>query len=77
MSVSVHVAPERRDAVDVAAALGVEDVHAVGALDRGCVLVFPPALLGERMPEEAAVVGREAHSAKLLAEGDGTARLAP
>jgi hypothetical protein len=75
--VAVHVAPQRRDAVDVAAALGIEQVDAVGALDRRRVLVLPAALLGERMPDEAAVVGREGHVAKVSPGRDGTVRVGP
>jgi hypothetical protein len=68
----VHVAPERRHAVDVAAAFGVDEVGALGALDDQGLLLLPPPLLGERVPEIAAVVVDEAHAAKLARGVVGT-----
>ena len=61
MAMAVHVAPQRRDAVDVAAAVGVDQVGALAALDDQRVLLLPALLLRERMPEVTAVVGGEAH----------------
>ena len=55
MAVAVDVAPQRRDAVDVAPALGVDQVGALGALDHERLLAAPVALLGERVPEVAMV----------------------
>ncbi len=48
---AVDVAPERRDAVDVAPALGVDQVSALAGLDRESVGLTPALLLGEGMPE--------------------------
>ena len=48
---AVDVAPQRGDAVDVAAALGVDQVRALAGLDREGSDSTPSALLGERMPE--------------------------
>ena len=59
VAVAVHVAPQRGDAVDVAPALGVDQVGALGALDDHRLLVGPSALLGERMPEAVAVAGHQ------------------
>ena len=61
VAVAVDVAPERGDAVDVAAAVGVDQVGALGALDDQRLLLAPGALLGERMPEVGAVRGGEVH----------------
>ena len=58
---AVDVAPERADAVDVAVAVPVDQVGALGALDDERLLVQPALLLGERMPEMIVVVGGEAH----------------
>ena len=51
VAVAVDVAPERRDAVDVAPAVDVDQVGALGALDDERLLLHPAALLGERVPE--------------------------
>jgi hypothetical protein len=55
VAVPVHVAPQRRDAVDVATAVGVDQVGALGAGDHQGSLGAPVALLGERVPEVAMV----------------------
>jgi hypothetical protein len=55
MPVAVDVAPERRDPVDVVAPVDVDQLAALGALDDRRVLIGPPLLLRERMPEEAAI----------------------
>ena len=60
VAVAVDVAPQRRDAVDVGAAVGVDQVGALrGGDDDRRLLVLPAALLGERVPEDAAVEGGE------------------
>ena len=52
----MDVAPQRRDAVEVLVAVGVVEAAALRALDEHDVLVVGPALLlGERVPEDAAV----------------------
>ena len=67
--VAVNVAPQRRDAVDVAVAVDVDQVGALAALDDHRVLLGPAALLGERMPEIAAVGGCQVHRGARLARG--------
>src|SRR5688572_32440725 len=47
----VDVAPQRGDAVDVALAVGVDEVDAGAALDHQRLLLLPLALLRERVPE--------------------------
>jgi hypothetical protein len=61
MPVTVHVAPERRHAVDVAPPVDVDEVGPLGALDDQRLLVLPPSLLRERVPEMGAVGGGEIH----------------
>jgi hypothetical protein len=61
MSVPVHVAPQRRDAIDVAVAIDVDQVGALATFDDQRVLAHPAALLRERMPEVGAVRGGEVH----------------
>jgi hypothetical protein len=56
----VDVAPQRGDAVQVAAAVHVDEVAALAALDDKRLLLLPAPLLGERMPQEGVVVGGEA-----------------
>ena len=51
MAVAVDVAPERGDAVDVAAAVGVDQVGALAALDHQRLFLAPALLLGEGVPE--------------------------
>ena len=51
VAVAVDVAPERGDAVEVAAPLGVDQLGALGALDHQRLLRHPVALLRERVPE--------------------------
>ena len=62
VAMAVDVAPERRDAVEVAAALGVDQVGALAALDHQRLFLAPALLLGERVPDvvaiELRVVGR-------------------
>ena len=55
MAVPVDRAPQRRDAVDVAPALGVDQLAALGALHDQRVLLRPSALLGEGVPDVLAV----------------------
>jgi hypothetical protein len=59
VAVAVHVAPERRHAVDVAAALDVDQVGALGTLDDQRWLLGPASLLGERVPKMGVVGGGE------------------
>lgn len=51
MPVTVHVAPQRRGAVDVAVAVDVDEVGALGPLDDDRVLLDPATLLREWVPE--------------------------
>ena len=55
VAVAVDVAPERGDAVDVAAPVAVDQVGALGPLDHQRLLRAPIALLGEGVPEVALV----------------------
>ena len=55
VAVAVDVAPQRRDAVDVAVAVGVDQVGALGALDHQRLLALPVELLRERVPEVALI----------------------
>jgi hypothetical protein len=56
MGVTVDVAPQRRDAVDVGVAVRVPQRRALRALDDDRrLLALPPALLGEGVPQELAV----------------------
>jgi hypothetical protein len=59
VAVAVHVAPERRHAVDVAAAVDVDQIGALRTLDDERRLLGPAALLGERVPKMGAVGGGE------------------
>src|SRR5438105_4251967 len=60
MTVPVHVAPQRRDAVDVRVAVGVVQIGALRVVDHERELLGAPrVLLGERMPEMTAVRGGE------------------
>jgi hypothetical protein len=61
VAVPVHVAPQRRDAVDVAPALDVDELAAVGRLDDRSVLLRPALLLGEGVPEIRSISGEEVH----------------
>ena len=56
MVVAVNVAPQRGDAVDVAAPGGVDEVRALGTFHDHGLFLGPPALLGERMPEAVPVI---------------------
>src|SRR3954451_22357246 len=67
MPMAVDVAPERRDAVDVATAFGVDQRRPLGALDDDRLLVDPALLLRERGPDVAGVVGGEGHAAEATA----------
>jgi hypothetical protein len=51
VAMPVHVAPQRRDAVDIAAAVGVEEVGALSLADHDRVLADPVPHLRERVPE--------------------------
>jgi hypothetical protein len=51
MAVAVDVAPERGDAVDVAAAVAADQVRALSSFDHERLFLRPRLLLGERMPE--------------------------
>jgi hypothetical protein len=66
MTMPVDVAPQRRDAVDVAAPVGVDEVGALGSLDDERLLLAPVVLLGERMPEVTVIelCGRLRHLPK-------------
>ena len=55
VAMAVDVAPERGDAVEVAAALDVDQVAALGPLDHQRLFLAPGLLLGERMPEVVAI----------------------
>ena len=59
LAVAVHVAPQRRDAVEVAPAVGVDQVVALAALDDQRRLGEPVAHLGERMPEVLVIPGHQ------------------
>ena len=59
VAVPVDVAPQRRGAVDVAGAVGGDQVGALAALDHERLLLLPAALLGERMPEVTVVERRD------------------
>ena len=61
VAMAVDVAPERGDAVDVAAAVGVDQVGALGPLDHQRLFLAPALLLGERVPEVVAVELRVVH----------------
>jgi hypothetical protein len=61
VAMSVDVAPERRNAVDVAPAGDVDQVGALARLHDQRILLDPAALLRERMPEMGAVGGGEFH----------------
>ena len=61
VAVPVDVAPQRRDAVDVATAVDVDEVGALGALDDQRLIVDPAALLGEGMPDVSVIRGDEIH----------------
>ena len=60
VAVAVDVGPQRGHAVEVAAALGVDEVDAVGAIDdqRGTV-GLPLVVLGEGVPEVLEIPGGE------------------
>jgi hypothetical protein len=62
VAVAVHVAPQRGDAVDVAPAIGVDQVGALGALHDQRRLLLPAPLLREGVPEVRAVGGDEVHA---------------
>ena len=61
VAMAVDVAPERGDAVDVMAAVGVDQLPALGPLDRQRLFLAPALLLGERMPEVVAIEPRVIH----------------
>src|SRR4051794_36017291 len=67
MPVAMHVAPQRRNAVDVAAAFGVDERRPLGALDDDRLLLDPALLLGERVPDVAVIVGGKGHAAQATA----------
>jgi hypothetical protein len=70
VAVPVDVAPERRDAVDVAVAVDVDQVRALGPIDDQQVLVHPALLLRERVPEMCAIGGGEIHAATVAPRPD-------
>jgi hypothetical protein len=51
VTVAVHVAPQRRDAVQIAPPVGVNQLATLGRLDHQRLLRHPVALLRERVPE--------------------------
>jgi len=55
VAMAVDVAPERRRPVQVASALGVEEVGALAPLDHQRLFLAPPLLLGEGVPDVVAV----------------------
>ena len=59
VAVAVDVAPERRRPVDVAGAVGGDQVGPLAALDDERILLLPAALLGERMPQVPVVERRD------------------
>jgi hypothetical protein len=61
MPVAVDVAPERGDAVDVAAAVAGDQVRALGALDQQQLFFLPGLLLGEGVPEMVPIELRVIH----------------
>src|ERR1035441_3507337 len=77
VAMTVDVAPQRRDAVNVGAAIGVVQVGSLSALDHERGFVLPPVLLlGEGMPQVAKVggdqIGGGAHGEKLAPDAVGT-----
>ena len=58
-AVAVHVAPERRDAVEIAAPQRVDEVDSVAGVDDHRILAEPVLHLREGMPEVAVVGGDE------------------
>jgi hypothetical protein len=54
-AVAVHIAPQRADAVDVAAAFGVDQLKALAGLDDQGIARRPRRHLRERMPQMPAV----------------------
>src|SRR5947199_3689202 len=80
MPVTVHVAPQRRDAVDVRVAVAVVQIRALGVVDHQRRLLRTPGLLlGERMPQMAAVCGGElggvAHARERISGAGRNSRL--
>ena len=67
--VAVHGDPQRRDAVEVAAAVGVAEVHPLGAVDHERLVVRPLRVLGEGVPDVRVVAGHEVAGAR--GEGGG------
>ena len=62
VAMAVDVAPQRRDAVQVAAPVGVDQLVAPGPLDHQRLLADPVPLLGERMPHVKVIeLGLRAH----------------
>jgi hypothetical protein len=58
MAVAVDVAPERGDAIEVAVAVGVDQLAAIGPLDHQRLLGDPVPLLGEGVPQVLVVERR-------------------
>ena len=58
-AVPVDGQPQRRDTVEIAVAVGVEQVHALGPLDHQRLVVRPGAVRGERVPHVAQVAGHQ------------------
>src|ERR1035441_6016419 len=77
VAMTVDVAPQRRDAVDVGAAVGVVQIGSLLAFDHQRGLVLAPALLlSEGMPQVAEIggdqIGGGAHGEKLAPDAVGT-----
>jgi hypothetical protein len=60
MAMPEHVAPQRRDAVDVGVAVGVEEQRALATLDDRRVLGLPAAHLREGVPDVGSIGGAQA-----------------
>ena len=59
LAVAVHGDPQRGDPVEVAPPVGVDEVHALAALDHQRVVAGPQRVLGERVPDAGQVAGHQ------------------
>ncbi|CAB4939571.1 unannotated protein [freshwater metagenome] len=55
--VAVDVDPQARDRIEVAVAVGVDEVHALGTVDDEGSVICPPRVLGERVPDAREIAG--------------------
>ena len=82
LAMTVHGDPQRGDAVEVAPAVGVDQVHALGRGDDERVVARPHRVLGERMPDVREVGGDQVRRgtpdhARILAGRPGVAATYP